>query len=69
MPPQTLTKIMPVEDDPDIRAIAVMSLEDIGGYAVAAYKALGAVDVIAKPFDPEELCTTVLAIWQRAVKA
>ena len=32
---------------------------------VAQYQALGALDVIAKPFDPMTLATQVRAIWQR----
>jgi len=31
------------------------------------YKALGAIDVIAKPFDPMTLPENVKALWQRAV--
>ncbi|HCA26207.1 MAG TPA: hypothetical protein DEP05_00890 [Betaproteobacteria bacterium] len=33
---------------------------------VAEYKALGAIDVIPKPFDPMSLSATVNAIWARA---
>lgn len=32
---------------------------------VASYKALGAVDVIPKPFDPMTLAAQVNAIWER----
>lgn len=32
---------------------------------VAGYKAIGAVDVIPKPFDPMTLSVQVQAIWQR----
>lgn len=32
---------------------------------VAGYKALGAVDVIPKPFDPMALSAQVAAIWER----
>lgn len=32
---------------------------------VAAYKELGAMDVIAKPFDPMQLAAQVKAIWDR----
>jgi CheY-like chemotaxis protein len=32
---------------------------------VAAYKAIGAVDVISKPFDPMTLPSQVQAIWER----
>lgn len=125
----TLSKILYAEDEPDIQAIAQMSLEMMGGYElklcnngreavesavafapdvilldvmmpemdgptalknlrempelndvpiifmtakvqtqeVEDYKALGAVDVIAKPFDPMTLSDTVKSLWQRAV--
>lgn len=33
---------------------------------IAAYKALGAVDVIAKPFDPMALPEQIRAIWRAA---
>jgi two-component system OmpR family response regulator len=32
---------------------------------VTQYRALGAADVIAKPFDPMTLAETVRAIWER----
>lgn len=34
---------------------------------IAYFKSLGALDVIAKPFDPMTLATTLRAIWARAV--
>lgn len=134
MPAAPLSRILLVEDDPDIRKVAKMALERLGGYAVhvcgsgaealaviaagaadteaggfapdlvlldvmmpemdgpatlaalrrlpgaqrlpavfltarvqadevARYKALGAADVIAKPFDPLLLAETVAGIW------
>lgn len=33
---------------------------------IAHFKALGALDVIAKPFDPMALASTLLAIWTRS---
>lgn len=35
-------------------------------YEVAEYKRLGALDVIAKPFDPMQLSANINAIWNRA---
>jgi CheY-like chemotaxis protein len=35
-------------------------------YEVAEYKRLGALDVIAKPFDPMQLSANITAIWNRA---
>jgi CheY-like chemotaxis protein len=122
-----LSKLLLVEDDPDIREIAVMALEDIGGFAVQACEdgcdalviaqntrpdliildwmmpgmnggetlarlreidatsdipvvfmtakvrsdeiekmlALGAIDVVAKPFDPVALPGRLRQIWAK----
>ena len=124
----TLTRILYVEDEPDIQAVAQLALEAVGGFTVAIcsagqealekapgfnpdlilldvmmpgmdgpttlgklreikalantpvifmtakvqahevaqYKALGALDVIAKPFDPMRLSDDIRAIWGRA---
>lgn len=123
--PSPLKKILYVEDEPDIRAIAQMALQAVGGFEViacasgndallaapeamadlllldvmmpgldgpatlkalreipatshtpvifmtakvqatevAVYKALGALEVIAKPFDPMELSDQIRKIW------
>lgn len=120
-----LKRILYVEDEPDIRAVAKLALEMVGGFTVkicssgeealrdaaafapdmilldvmmpgldgpatlqglralaplatvpvafmtakiqpaevAHYKSLGAMDVIAKPFDPMTLAAQVRAIW------
>ena len=122
-----LNKILYVEDEPDIQAVAQIALEGVGGFTVricssgqealeifesfapdmllldvmmpemdgpstlkairehpkgrdipvvfmtakvqptevAEYKALGAMDVIPKPFDPMMLAEQVKAIWQQ----
>lgn len=122
-----LTTILYVEDEPDIRAIAELALQTIGGFSltscgsgkealaaaltevpdlivldvmmpemdgpetlrklreipsmanvpaifmtakvqpseIAEYRELGALDVIAKPFDPLSLAQRVNDIWQR----
>ncbi len=122
----TLNRILYVEDEPDIRAVAQVALESVGGFTleicssgleaiekaagfapdlilldvmmpgmdgpntlkalrelpeavrapvvfmtakvqaheVAQYKAMGAVDVIAKPFDPMQLPEDILQIWE-----
>lgn len=124
---EQLRHILYVEDEPDIRMLAQMGLEDVGGFTVqvcssgkealeriaafqpqlilldvmmpdmdgpttlgkirelrdfittpvifmtarvqsqevAAYKQLGVVDVIPKPFNPMTLAKTVLEIWER----
>lgn len=123
---KTLQRVMYVEDDPDIQAVARLALELVGGFTVkvcasgeealreaeafapeiilldvmmpgmdgpttlqalralpalatvpvafmtakvqpaevAQYKALGARDVIPKPFDPMTLASQVRAIWE-----
>lgn len=122
----TLQRVLYVEDDPDIQAVAQVALEVVGGFTVqicssgeealrvaetfgpdmivldvmmpgmdgpstlkalrerpslasvpvafmtakvqpsevAHYKALGARDVIAKPFDPMTLARQVQSIWE-----
>ncbi len=122
-----LTRILYVEDEPDIQMVARLALEALGGFTVeicssgdeaqqrapgfnpqlflldvmmpgmdgpstlrmlralpqfantpvifmtakvqpneiAGYKALGAVDVISKPFDPMTLANRVKEIWER----
>lgn len=124
----TLQRILYVEDEPDIQAIARLALEALGGFTVevcslghealekgpgfspdlilldvmmpdmdgpgtlralrelpalaavpvifmtakvqpaeiAYYKSLGALDVLAKPFDPMQLSEQIRAIWQKA---
>ena len=124
----TLKRILYVEDEPDIRAVATIALEAVGGFdlkvcssgeealanaisfnpdlllldvmmpgmdgpatlkalkalpelvntpvifmtakvqpsEVAEYKALGALDVIAKPFDPMTLAEHIKNIWQQS---
>ncbi len=34
---------------------------------IEEYKAMGAIDVIAKPFDPMTLSETIQTLWERAV--
>jgi len=125
----TLSRILYVEDEPDIRAVAKLALEMVGGFTVkicesgeqalreaatfapdmilldvmmpgldgpatlkglreqpalanvpaafmtakiqpaevAFYKSLGAIEVIAKPFDPMTLATQVRAAWEKRV--
>jgi len=122
-----LTQILYAEDEADIRVIAKIALEDIGGFQVKycsngkelidtaknykpdlilidvmmpimdgpaalleirklpgyefipaifmtakvqsneinAYKSLGAIDVISKPFDPMSLADTIKGIWNK----
>ncbi|WP_126456751.1 response regulator [Sulfuriflexus mobilis] len=126
MSSETLNRILYVEDEPDIQAVAKLALEAVGGFTlevcssgqealdkaeafapqlmlldvmmpemdgpttmkklrefpalantpvifmtakvqpqeVKEYKDLGAVDVIAKPFDPMTLASNIKDIWQ-----
>ncbi|HTQ80261.1 MAG TPA: response regulator [Thermoanaerobaculia bacterium] len=45
------------------RIPAVFMTARVQAHEVASYRALGAADVIAKPFDPMQLSDTVLGIW------
>jgi two-component system OmpR family response regulator len=125
--PKPLARILYVEDEPDIRAVAQMALEAVGGFVVIAcasgsealaaaptaaadlllldvmmpgmdgpstlkalrdmpatagtpvifmtakvqaseiaqYRELGAIDVIHKPFDPMELSSQLVRIWEQ----
>lgn len=127
MTAEPLTRILYVDDDDDIRTVAVFSLEIVGGFEVAAcgsgvealeraitfapqlllldvmmpemdgpavlaalralpataatpaifmtakvqtaeverLRTLGAIDVIAKPFDPMQLPDKIRAVWQQ----
>lgn len=128
---RALSRILFVEDEPDIQVIARLALEAVGGFSVeicssgeealqkavglapdlilldvmmpgmdgpatlaalrrlpqfistpvifmtakvqpsevSQYKALGALDVVAKPFDPMTLSATIKNIWLRAQTA
>ena len=130
MPPPPLERILLVDDEADIRQIARLALEAVGGFRVrecasglaapkaieefapqlilmdmmmpgqdgvetlkalraagatsripvvfmtakvqpqevSAFRSLGALDVIAKPFDPMTLAQTVRKIWERQVQ-
>jgi diguanylate cyclase (GGDEF)-like protein len=127
MTPSSLQRILMVEDEPDIQAVAQLALEALGGFQVricgsgqegvqaatafapdlvildvmmpgmdgpstlralralpaasttpvifmtakvqpqeiAEYRAMGVLDVIAKPFDPMTLADTVRSIWEQ----
>jgi len=56
----TLSKILYVEDDPDIRQIVRMSLETLGGYQVAACDSCADALRIVDDFDPELLLLDVM---------
>jgi DNA-binding response OmpR family regulator len=57
------SKILWIEDDPDIQTVAQMALEEIGGFTLVVCNS-GAVDVIAKPFEPMTLAARVQEIWR-----
>lgn len=55
-----LRKLVPFASTPAIFMTAKVQPSEVAGY-----KAIGAVDVIPKPFDPMTLSTQVQAIWER----
>lgn len=61
--PETFSALASAEDQQDIPIVFFTGRtqsEDI-----AKFKALGAVGVVEKPFDPMSLAKTVTEIWQR----
>ena len=61
--PSTLRALRDMEDIAAIPVIFVTA--KVQSHEVAEYKQLGALDVIAKPFDPMTLSDAVREIWQR----
>ena len=62
--PTTLVALRAV---PDLAATPMIFMTaKAQAHEIARYKQLGALDVVAKPFDPMSLAATVLAIWNRA---
>ena len=56
----SISRVMYVEDDPDIRAIAEIALQDVGGFEIALCES-GAVAVETAPgFDPELILLDVM---------
>jgi two-component system, OmpR family, response regulator len=61
--PTTLTGL---RDDPGLRDVPVVFMTaKVQPQEVTRYLAMGALDVIAKPFDPMALSTLVREIWDR----
>ncbi len=56
-----MKKIDKIKDIPVIFVTAKMQAKEQQSYLDA-----GAIGVIVKPFDPEKLCDTINAIWQKA---
>lgn len=55
-----------LQDDPDTSDIPVVFITaKVQPREVEAFRALGVVDVIAKPFEPMGLAGQVRAIWER----
>ncbi len=61
--PTTLKKLRQESSLADIPVIFMTA--KVQPDEVAELKALGAIEVIAKPFDPMELANQIKAIWQR----
>ncbi len=61
--PSTLSALRQI---PDLASVPVVFMTaKVQPQEVAHYKDLGALDVIAKPFDPMSLAETVSGIWSR----
>ncbi len=60
--PQTLSKLQEMDEAPPV----IFMTAKVQPAEVAAYKALGAIGVIAKPFDPMSLGSEVNALWGEA---
>lgn len=58
---QALRRLPGLESTPVIFITAKVQAQEIAGY-----RDFGALDVIAKPFDPMTLAAQVEAIWQRS---
>lgn len=58
---QQLRKLAPLAHTP-----VVFMTAKTQAHEVAAYKALGAIDVIAKPFDAIQLSQHIRAVWEQA---
>ena len=62
--PATLKALRQIPQAAQTPAIFMTAKVQIG--EILHYKSLGAVDVIAKPFDPMTLSAQISEIWQRA---
>lgn len=51
------------------RTPAVFMTAKAHPHEIASFKALGALDVIAKPFDPMSLASTLRSVWAQAIAA
>jgi CheY-like chemotaxis protein len=56
----TLAKILYAEDDDDIREIAVLAIEAIGGFKVSACDCGGDVAALARTFQPQLILLDVM---------
>lgn len=60
-----LQTLRAMRDVPDLAAIPVIYLTaKVQHEEISSYKEHGAIDVIAKPFDPMELGNTIRRIWE-----
>lgn len=65
--PETLKVLRTTPGLPDIPVVFMTA--KVQPQEIAAFRALGALDVIAKPFDPMTLAQTVRRIWDRQPQA
>ncbi|MEQ5816017.1 response regulator [Marinobacter sp. NFXS11] len=56
----SISRVLYVEDDPDIRAIAEIALQDVGGFEAAVCESGVAALAAAPDFDPELILLDVM---------
>ena len=60
VPEASLNKILYVEDDPDIRAIAELALQDVGGFNAALCSSGQQALEVAPPWLNPDMCNNAL---------
>lgn len=61
--PTTLVELRKLPDGEHVPAIFMTAKAQ--AHEIAKFRALGAIDVITKPFDPQALCDHLKDIWHR----
>jgi two-component system, OmpR family, response regulator len=60
MTPLPLTRILLIEDDPDVQAVARLSLETVGGFSVQICSSGGEAIQVGPAFDPDLILLDVM---------
>jgi CheY-like chemotaxis protein len=61
--PMTLDALRKIPEGADTPAVFMTAKAQ--AHEIAKFRALGAVDVVTKPFDPQTLCDHLKDIWRR----